>query len=115
MDTSCLYFSLTASRRYGQTNCFVGTSINYGLFAGADGAVYLCTDRAARNMAYQGLLQKRDNIEKLGEVSGKLLVGTKVKAPLSLAPNSEVYVLPMEGVLANKVCFLIKASDASIF
>lgn len=54
-------------------------------------------------MAFQGLLQTRDQVEKIAEIQGKAVVGTRIRAPNSLAPNSEVYVLPMEGVLATKV------------
>ena len=54
-------------------------------------------------MAYQGLLRVRDQVEKLGEISGKALVGTRIKAPFSMTPNGEVWVLPMENVLATKV------------
>lgn len=53
-------------------------------------------------MAYQGLLRNRDQVEKIAEIKGKAIVGAKIRAPNSLAPNSEVYVLPMEGVLATK-------------
>lgn len=53
-------------------------------------------------MAYQGLLRERNSVEKVASVSGKSLVGTLLHVPFSSAPKSQVYVLPMENVLANK-------------
>ena len=88
--------------RYGQTNCFVGTQIKYGVFAINDQEAYVCTYRAARNMAFQGITAVRGQVDQLTEIEGSLLVGTKIKAPFSI--NPEVYVLPMENVLPTKVC-----------
>ena len=86
---------------YGQTNCFVGTQITYGVFAANDKEAYVCTDRAARNMAFQGIFSVRGQINQLAEIDGSKIVGTKIAAPFSI--NPEVYVLPMENVLATKV------------
>lgn len=88
-------------RRYGQTNCFVGKEITYGLYAVKDDAVFVCTHRAIRNMAFQGVTAARGEINELTTIPGTALVGTKIHAPLSV--NQDVWVLPMEGVLANKV------------
>lgn len=59
------------------------------------------TDRAARNMAFQGIFEEEGKVVKLAEIKGSDLVGTKVAPPLSQV--KEVYVVPMEGVLATKV------------
>lgn len=92
--------TIDPARRYGQTNCFVGTQIKYGVFAINDQEAYVCTYRAARNMAFQGITAVRGQVNQLVEVDGSLLVGTKIKAPLSV--NPEVFVLPMENVLPTK-------------
>lgn len=52
-------------------------------------------------MAFQGITAERGQVEQLHEVDGSVLVGTKIKAPFSV--NPEVYVLPMDNVLATKV------------
>jgi hypothetical protein len=52
-------------------------------------------------MAYQGVTNARGEIKELATLPGTALIGTKIHAPLSV--NNEVWVLPMEGVLANKV------------
>ena len=94
--------TLRPETMYGQTNCYVGTNIKYGLYHAEGGdALYLVTERAARNMAYQDILLERGAHSKLFEIQGAALIGCKIKAPLSI--YGEVHVLPMEGVLATKV------------
>ncbi|KAG2073190.1 hypothetical protein BDR04DRAFT_1127359 [Suillus decipiens] len=90
IDGRKLFLSI---HRYGQTNCFVGASTEYGHLS-------LCTYRAARNMAFQGLSPERGQTQQLLEIDGAALVGTKIKAPFGLAP--EVYVLSMDNVSATK-------------
>lgn len=92
--------TLRPETMYGQTNCFVGTAIKYGVFAGKNGEAYVCTSRAARNMAYQGNLETADQFSQLAELEGSAIIGTKIKAPFGIIP--EVYVLPMDNVLATK-------------
>ncbi|KAE8218384.1 hypothetical protein CF326_g9180, partial [Tilletia indica] len=92
--------TLRPETMYGQTNCFVGPTIPYGLFAINDKEIYLCTERAARNMAYQGTISERGRVEKLAEIKGADLIGTKIKAPFAI--HDEVYILPMDSVLATK-------------
>jgi leucyl-tRNA synthetase len=87
--------------RYGQTNCFVGTAIKYGVFAANDKEAYVCTQRAARNMTFQGIFDVRGQVNQLAELEGSAIVGAKIKAPFSVYP--EVYVLPMDNVLPTKV------------
>ncbi|KAJ7026734.1 hypothetical protein C8F04DRAFT_104879 [Mycena alexandri] len=92
--------TLRPETMYGQTNCFVGTAIKYGVFAMSDTEAFVCTYRAARNMAFQGISRERGEINQLLEVDGAKLVGTRVKAPFAI--NPEVYVLPMDNVLPTK-------------
>lgn len=99
--TSYPIFLPHALSRYGQTNCFVGTSLTYGIFAMNDTEAFLCTHRSVRNMAFQGLTATRGSIDQLLVINGSKLVGTKIRAPFAL--NPEVYVLPMDNVLATKV------------
>lgn len=65
--------------------------------------VYVCTYRAARNMAFQNITQPRGSIRQLAEVEGSSLIGTKIRAPFGV--QEEVYVLPMDNVLPTKVRF----------
>ncbi|KAG7088680.1 hypothetical protein E1B28_012651 [Marasmius oreades] len=92
--------TLRPETMYGQTNCFVGTAIKYGVFGINDKEAYVCTYRAARNMAFQGITSVRGEINQLLTIDGTKLVGTKIKPPFAIHP--EVYVLPMDNVLATK-------------
>ena len=91
---------LTLSR-YGQTCCFVGPTITYGVFQVSETEFYLCTERAARNMAYQKIFPEEGKFPCIANVQGKALIGTLVSAPLSVHKEG-VRVLPMETVLATK-------------
>lgn len=92
--------TLRPETMYGQTNCFVGTGIKYGVFAINDKEAFVSTLRAARNMAFQGTITPRGHIEQLAEIDGSKIVGTKIHAPFAI--NPQVYVLPMDNVLATK-------------
>ncbi|KYK55273.1 leucyl-tRNA synthetase [Drechmeria coniospora] len=93
--------TLRPETMYGQTCCFVGPKITYGIFKAGEKSYYLVTDRAARNMAYQGILAEEGVVDKAGEIQGADIVGTLVNAPLSLHTEG-VRVLPMETVLPTK-------------
>ncbi|KAJ1935138.1 cytosolic leucyl tRNA synthetase, partial [Kickxella alabastrina] len=94
--------TLRPETMYGQTNCFVGVNLEYGFFESADASeVYVITERAARNMAFQGLSPSNGQVVKLGTITGKQIIGSKLNAPLSCYTNG-VYVLPMDNVLATK-------------
>ena len=51
-------------------------------------------------MAFQGSITPRGNIQQLAEIDGSKIIGTKINAPFAI--NPQVYVLPMENVLATK-------------
>lgn len=93
--------TLRAETMYGQTCCFVGPKIKYGVFKVSDKEFYVITDRAARNMAYQGISPQNGTFEKVAEVLGSACVGTLVNAPLSVHTEG-VRILPMESVLPTK-------------
>lgn len=97
--------TLRPETMYGQTNCFVGPALDYGAFEITKDEVFICTERSALNLAYQGYAQTEGKVVKLAALKGEELVGCRVKAPL--AKYDHVYVLPMESVLATKVitCF----------
>ena len=93
--------TLRPETMYGQTCCFVGPKINYGIFKASENDYYVVTERAARNMAYQGIFAKEGVIEKAAEIQGSDIVGSLVNAPLSVHKYG-VRVLPMETVLPTK-------------
>lgn len=93
--------TLRPETMYGQTCCFVGPKISYGVFKVSEKEFYVVTDRAARNMAYQGIFPANGIYEKVAEVVGSACVGTLVNAPLSVHTEG-VRILPMETVLPTK-------------
>ena len=95
--------------RYGQTNCWVGPEIEYGVFEVAgpaagekagETALFVCTARAAANMAYQEFTAVEGNATPLATVTGADLLGLPLHAPLSVYKT--VYCLPMMTVSAAK-------------
>ncbi|KAK3990753.1 putative leucyl-tRNA synthetase, cytoplasmic [Cladorrhinum sp. PSN332] len=93
--------TLRPETMYGQTCCFVGPALTYGVFKASEKEYFVITERAAKNMAFQGVFEKDFTIpEKAADLVGSDIVGTLVNAPLSFHP--EVRVLPMDTVLATK-------------
>jgi leucyl-tRNA synthetase len=105
VPTGAEVFMVAATLRpetmYGQTCCFVGPKLDYGLYQVSDKEIYFCTERAARNMAFQGIFPEKGVFPKLASVKGASVIGTLVSAPLSIH-KAGVRVLPMETVLATK-------------
>jgi leucyl-tRNA synthetase len=93
--------TLRPETMYGQTCCFVGPKIEYGVFKVSEKEFYVITDRAARNMAFQGIFPENGKWEKVVNILGSACVGTLVNAPLSFHKEG-VRILPMESVLPTK-------------
>ena len=51
--------TLRPETMYGQTNCFVLPSGNYGAYAMASGEVFICSEHSIKNMAYQKMTAAR--------------------------------------------------------
>lgn len=100
--------TLRPETMYGQTCCFVGPKINYGVFKMSENEYYVITKRAAWNMAFQGTFFKSDHFPRdaselsaVVELTGASVVGTLVNAPLSIHSQG-VRILPMDSVLPTK-------------
>lgn len=92
--------TLRPETMYGQTCCFVGPTLKYGVYKASEKEYFVITERAAKNMAYQGIFEKEGVPEKALDLQGSDIVGSLVNAPLSFHP--QVRVLPMDTVLATK-------------
>ncbi|KAJ3062890.1 cytosolic leucyl tRNA synthetase [Podochytrium sp. JEL0797] len=92
--------TLRPETMYGQTNCFVGVDLEYGIFQASPTEAWICTERAAKNMSFQGLFGTRGEVTRLGSLKGIDLIGVPLRAPL--AQYETIYTLPMEGVKADK-------------
>ncbi|KAH0559306.1 2-isopropylmalate synthase [Trichoglossum hirsutum] len=93
--------TLRPETMYGQVCCFVGPKIIYGVYQVSDTEYFVITERAARNMAYQGVFAENGKFPKVMDLPGSSVIGTLVNAPLSVHKDG-VRILPMETVLATK-------------
>ncbi|KAJ5971936.1 Aminoacyl-tRNA synthetase class 1a anticodon-binding [Penicillium vulpinum] len=109
-DDAKVYFvpaTLRPETMYGQTCCFVGPKIKYGLFKLKDKEYIVVTKRAAWNMAFQGHFfgdkfpKTQDELPQVLEVPGSACIGTLINAPMSFHTEG-VRILPMESVSASK-------------
>jgi len=93
--------TLRPETMYGQTNCWVQPNGKYGAFQINDKEVFICSHRAARNMAFQGLSVEAGKVTCLvEEILGSQLVGCELNAPLSAM--GKVRMLPMATVSMGK-------------
>ncbi|KAI4121864.1 MAG: hypothetical protein LQ338_006120 [Usnochroma carphineum] len=110
-DSANVYFvpaTLRPETMYGQTCCFVGPKIIYGIFKVSGNEYYVITKRAAWNMAFQGVFFQSNNFPRdarelapIAELSGAAVVGTLVNAPLSVYKEG-IRILPMDTVSPTK-------------
>ena len=75
--------TLRPETMYGQTNCFVLPTGNYGVFLMKNDEIFICSERSAKNMAYQDLTKEKRIVDKLFDIDGFSLLGLALKAPLS--------------------------------
>ncbi|XP_053599926.1 leucine--tRNA ligase, cytoplasmic [Plodia interpunctella] len=92
--------TLRPETMYGQTNCWVHPDIKYIVFETVKDGVFVCTRRAARNMAYQGFTDKDGEFKILQEIVGQDLLGIALKSPLTCYPK--IYALPMLTIKEDK-------------
>ena len=92
--------TLRPETMYGQTNCYILPKGEYGLYEMANGELYISSEHAMLNMAYQEKTKEPRKCNPLLKIKGEELIGTKIKAPLSV--YKEVYLFPMETISMNK-------------
>ena len=99
--------TLRPETMYGQTNCFVLPTGEYGAFSiDATGDIFIMSERSARGLACQ--LYEKDQYfmkefgktECLEKFTGDELLGLPLKAPL--AQYEKVYTLPLLTISMNK-------------
>ncbi|XP_071736822.1 leucine--tRNA ligase, cytoplasmic-like [Rutidosis leptorrhynchoides] len=92
--------TLRPETMYGQTNCWVLPDGKYGGFEINEIEVFILTERAARNLAYQRLSLVHEKPTCVVELTGQDLIGLPVRSPLSF--NEIIYCLPMLSVMTDK-------------
>ncbi|XP_072964370.1 leucine--tRNA ligase, cytoplasmic [Typha angustifolia] len=92
--------TLRPETMYGQTNSWVLPDGKYGAFEINETDVFILTQRAALNLAYQKLSRVPEKPTCLLELSGYDLIGLPIKSPLAF--NEIIYSLPMLTILTDK-------------
>lgn len=92
--------TLRPETMYGQTNCYILPTGKYGAYEMKDDEVFICSERSARNMAYQDLTKEPHKISCLVEIEGSDLIGLPCKAPLT--SYEKVYLWPMTTISMKK-------------
>ncbi|XP_010692415.2 leucine--tRNA ligase, cytoplasmic isoform X1 [Beta vulgaris subsp. vulgaris] len=92
--------TLRPETMYGQTNAWVLPEGKYGAFEINETDVFVVTERAALNLAYQNYSRIPEKPTCLLELTGHDLIGLPLKSPL--AQNDIIYTLPMLTILTDK-------------
>ncbi|KAI3968077.1 hypothetical protein MKX01_015597 [Papaver californicum] len=92
--------TLRPETMYGQTNAWVLAEGKYGAYEINETDVFVVTERAALNLAYQNLSRVPEKPTCLVELIGQDLIGLPLRSPLSF--NEIIYTLPMMNVLTDK-------------
>merc|ERR1719431_615675 len=92
--------TLRPETMYGQTNCWVRPDMKYVAVRLANKEVWISTARAARNMAYQGFMEKEGVVDVVMDLVGQDIMGLALSAPL--AHYKKIYTLPMLTIKEDK-------------
>ncbi|XP_076181094.1 leucyl-tRNA synthetase [Ptiloglossa arizonensis] len=92
--------TLRPETMYGQTNCWIHPDIDYIAYSLSNGDIYISTERAARNMAYQDFFNEEGKISVILKLTGMDILGLPLEAPLT--SNKVIYTLPMLTIKENK-------------
>ena len=92
--------TLRPETMYGQTNCYILPKGEYGFYEMQNGEIYVTSEHAILNMAYQEKTKIPKKAEPLLKIKGEELIGVKITAPLSV--HKEVYLFPMESISMSK-------------
>ncbi|XP_055972655.1 leucine--tRNA ligase, cytoplasmic isoform X1 [Sorex fumeus] len=92
--------TLRPETMFGQTNCWVHPDIKYIGFETASGDIFICTQRAARNMSFQGFTRDNGVVPVVKELMGEEIIGASLSAPLT--SYKVIYVLPMLTIKEDK-------------
>lgn len=99
-DVFLVAATLRPETMYGQTNCYILPDGEYGCFETKEGEIFICSERSAKNMAYQNILKEAKKWENLCAIKGADLIGKAISAPL--AQYEKVYIWPMLSISMGK-------------
>lgn len=64
--------TLRPETMYGQTNCWLRPDMKYIAFETKNGDIYICTERAAKNMSFQGFTKADGKLNIVSEITGQV-------------------------------------------
>ncbi|XP_041463442.1 leucine--tRNA ligase, cytoplasmic-like isoform X1 [Lytechinus variegatus] len=99
-DVFLVAATLRPETMYGQTNCWVRPDMPYIAYEMAGGEVFISTNRAARNAAFQGMTKSDGVVDVLAELTGQDIMGVALSAPLT--KYDKIYTLPMMTIKEGK-------------
>jgi len=101
---SCGVYLVAATLRpetmYGQTNCWVHPDLPYVAVKLKNEEVWVCSERAATNLAYQGFMAQDGEVSVVERLTGQDIMGLGLSAPL--AHHTTIYTLPMLTIKPDK-------------
>lgn len=92
--------TLRPETMFGQTNCWVLPSGDYGAFLMKNDEVFICTERSALNLSFQKQSEEWGKPNCLASFKGSDIIGAAIKAPLT--KYEKIYVWPMFNVSTSK-------------
>jgi leucyl-tRNA synthetase len=69
--------TLRPETMFGQTNCWVKPDMQYVAVEMKNGEVFVCTQRAARNMSYQEMMAQNGKLNVLAQLTGQASANKK--------------------------------------
>uniref|UniRef100_A0A146LKH8 leucine--tRNA ligase n=1 Tax=Lygus hesperus TaxID=30085 RepID=A0A146LKH8_LYGHE len=100
LEVSLVAATLRPETMYGQTNCWIRPDMDYIAFTTKDKEVFVCTKRAALNMAYQEFTNADGEIGDFTELKGEDLLGAPLSSPMT--SHKTIYALPMLTIKPDK-------------
>ncbi|KAK1426213.1 hypothetical protein QVD17_14882 [Tagetes erecta] len=99
---------------YGLTNAWVKPDGKYGAFEINESDVFILTERAARNLAFQKMSPVPGEVTCLvNELTGQDLTGLRLQSPFSV--NKDIYCLPMLSVRTDKGTGIVPSDSPDDF
>lgn len=66
--------TLRPETMYGQTNCWIHPDLEYVAFLVNNESIFICSERAAKNMSYQGYSVKNGEYEIIAKLKGQVII-----------------------------------------
>lgn len=92
--------TLRPETMYGQTNCWIRPDMKYIAFETVNDGIFISTERAARNMCFQGFTKVEGRYDVKEHLLGQDILGIALEAPLT--SYKKIYSLPMLTIKEDK-------------